>query len=182
MKSTLVRSGECQTHFYISSWWHAKWVWLLMPTSKIAPKTYRTWRLLYPRQPTPDQKSCWVREWLFWSSWILKKMWNVHRFCAFFKGLIRGFVHEFRIPTCVCRWGIHTMQVITWCWWRQIDKVLSTASSRPYHSRVRWSVLNPKPYTLKRWHVILLTSGFCLLSHALLVSKLRSYYTLNIFK
>ena len=59
----------------IGSFWHTKMSLFLSmncyrilssnlhttATSKNAPKTYRTWEVLYAKQRTPDQKSCWVR-------------------------------------------------------------------------------------------------------------------------
>ena len=58
-----------------------KRVWLLMnpyrmlilqtstwlPPSMQAPKTYWRWKVLYAKQPTPDQKSCWLKGWFYCS-------------------------------------------------------------------------------------------------------------------
>ena len=65
--SNLFRFIEGPNHFSTS--WHAKMSLTLdepienvlcsNSTSKHAPKTYRTWKVLYAKQPTPDKKSLW---------------------------------------------------------------------------------------------------------------------------
>jgi hypothetical protein len=67
MKSNLIRFIEGQTHF--STPWDAKMSSTLnelilnalhshlhTTTSKHAPKTYRTWKVLYVKEPTPRPK------------------------------------------------------------------------------------------------------------------------------
>ena len=70
-KNILYQFMEGQTHFSTS--WHAKMSLTLHEpiynvlcsnlhtTSTHAPKTYQTWKVLYSKQPTRYQKSCWIK-------------------------------------------------------------------------------------------------------------------------
>ena len=72
MKSDLFRFIESQMLFSTSC--HSKMSLALLnryrmffvqashTTSKHAPKTYRTRKVLYAKQPTPDQNSCWSED------------------------------------------------------------------------------------------------------------------------
>ena len=79
MKSNLFRFIEGQTTYSTS--WHAKMSLTLNgpiknvllsnlhTTSNHEPKTYWTWKVLYAKQPTPDQNSCW---WFWFLRWTLE--------------------------------------------------------------------------------------------------------------
>ena len=62
-----------------------KWVWPsinqyrmffdqnLHTTSKHAPNSYQTWKVLYVKQPNPNLKSCWDKGYLYWHVKIEEK-------------------------------------------------------------------------------------------------------------
>lgn len=102
------------------------------------PKTYHTWRVLYTKQPTHDQKSCWAqtippcRFFNSWAAWVelggiveCYKPYNIQPY--FSVNASKNWCRESTSKTCIC-----DCPIALWNW--NLKASVTTTIQAPNHA------------------------------------------------